>query len=1031
MTPMAEAAAEWTIYFYENITEDDNQAPDDRYDYYGTEDSLSLYEVMPNYTRNGYAMTSFNTESDGSGVEYEFDAEFGRTLPAGVDDITLYTQWEQVEDYYILYCGETTEDGKAYLLETGLDGEITLADGDVFDYDDDKVVVWRDRLNWEYYLAGETISINDNMILQAAERGTKAIRLYYQNEDHEWEDSIKVYRSEYSIIGSSYTSFADDLYFVGWNTEPDGTGTSFASDECAINAPDELYAQYILVPQDGYCVLIPNDSNESNFQFAKLENGKITLPDEVNGCKIAYWQEADRKYYPCGIEIAVKSGTELVGQPLDALGENRYFYIIDGNGGTTSTNSQYVAGYSNITFLRVNEFEKESAVLIGFKGKKTGTLYSFSDRIQDACKAEADENRIAEFTAEYENIDGDYIAYMGNGLQTAEGKDYYIQTGLDFDTSLPTAIQNPFELPDGKHFWGWSSTSSGYNNEWFSPGEEVRPSDNVLYAMSGRYCIVFHWTDEYGEDREVREIDSSYLFDPFGENENYIFSGWNTNSDGSGQWYVDGDKITVDSENGILHLYAQREMLPTSGYYYVLRDGKFDDGKCVKIVRMQNQTETIILPTEYGKDSILVAWSEDPYFDIRREEDNQNILIDNPKIHPIGSTMTIASGTYLYALQHDHILVQFNGNGVTDSDGKETKIYSTTTSWGDMELYSADKVFGTTPADKEFDSWNTAADGSGTSYKAGDSVSPGLYELFAQWINKAVDIVKPSEPATSTTSGSDTKKSISVSDSDHGDVSISPKKATKGKTVTITVEPDKGYEVDEVYVTDKNGKSVKVKDKGNGKYTFTMPDSKVEIEVTYTAVDETPTVIAAAPIVFAANYVDVSPNDWFASAVQYVSSAGLMQGSNGSFAPEDSMTRGMMAQILYNRDGNGVHFGATFPDVSLQAWYADAAAWSAANQIFIGYDNGMFGADDPITREQLAVILYNYARAKGYNISAVGELAVFTDGASVSGYAQTAMSWATGMGLMRGNNAYLNPKTPATRAEVAVILQQFFTFIMQ
>ena len=138
------------------------------------------------------------------------------------------------------------------------------------------------------------------------------------------------------------------------------------------------------------------------------------------------------------------------------------------------------------------------------------------------------------------------------------------------------------------------------------------------------------------------------------------------------------------------------------------------------------------------------------------------------------------------------------------------------------------------------------------------------------------------------------------------------------------------------------------------------------------------------------------------------------------------MTRAMLAQVLYNLEGKPAATGAPFQDVAPGQWYANAVAWAAENGIVSGYGNGRFGPNDPITREQLATILHRYASKKGYDTSASASLSGFSDSASVSGYAQEALSWAVGAKLVSGmgNNA-LNPAGTATRAQVATILMRF------
>ena len=272
---------------------------------------------------------------------------------------------------------------------------------------------------------------------------------------------------------------------------------------------------------------------------------------------------------------------------------------------------------------------------------------------------------------------------------------------------------------------------------------------------------------------------------------------------------------------------------------------------------------------------------------------------------------------------------------------------------------------------------------------------------------------------SSSSSGS-TRYTVSVEDTDNGSVKVSPTRASKGSTVTVTVKPDEGYELDKLTVTDKNGDSVKLTDKGDGKYTFKMPASKVTVEAVFTAVEPEPEGLP---------FTDVTSGDWFYDAVAYVYDKGMMEGTTDTtFAPAMNLTRSMIAQVLYNLEERPEAPGAAgFPDVAAGAWYADAVNWAAARGIVKGYDTGAFGPEDSVTREQLAAILYRYAQAKGYDTTQ-GGMAVreFSDSASISDWAQEAMAWAVNAQVLSGKgNGVLDPQGTATRAEVAQMLMNF------
>ena len=173
---------------------------------------------------------------------------------------------------------------------------------------------------------------------------------------------------------------------------------------------------------------------------------------------------------------------------------------------------------------------------------------------------------------------------------------------------------------------------------------------------------------------------------------------------------------------------------------------------------------------------------------------------------------------------------------------------------------------------------------------------------------------------------------------------------------------------------------------------------------------------------------DVSRSDWFYDDVRYVYENGIMDGTGAyRFAPNAQLTRAMIVTILYRMDGSPAMSGASdFKDVDSNKWFAKAVAWAAANGIVNGYGSGRFGPNDPVTREQLAAILYRYTAYRKASTASNGDnLASFSDLGTVSGYALESMNWAVGAGLLKGANGKLDPKANATRAQVAAIIHRY------
>lgn len=284
-----------------------------------------------------------------------------------------------------------------------------------------------------------------------------------------------------------------------------------------------------------------------------------------------------------------------------------------------------------------------------------------------------------------------------------------------------------------------------------------------------------------------------------------------------------------------------------------------------------------------------------------------------------------------------------------------------------------------------------------------------------------VTYTKPSSGGSSggSSSGKTTYK-VTTSAVNNGGVNASPSNAEKGATITITLSPDKGYKLDKLTVTDGSGKTVSTVKKSDTVYTFTMPASAVKVGVSYVKATETPS---------ETKFNDVSANDWFASAVDYVTGKGMMNGTaDNTFSPKANTTRGMVVTVLYRLENQPSTSAASFTDVASGAYYANAVAWANANGIVSGYGSGKFGPNDKVTREQLAAILYRYAQYKKYDVS-VGEdtnILSYNDAQSISSYAIPAIQWACGAGVVTGKSgSKLDPKGNATRAEVAAMLMRF------
>ena len=270
---------------------------------------------------------------------------------------------------------------------------------------------------------------------------------------------------------------------------------------------------------------------------------------------------------------------------------------------------------------------------------------------------------------------------------------------------------------------------------------------------------------------------------------------------------------------------------------------------------------------------------------------------------------------------------------------------------------------------------------------------------------------------TRRSSGGVTTYPVTVADTEYGTVTASHKRASRSTLITITATPDLGYELESLTVLDSRGEEITLTDKGDGKYTFTMPASKVTVEASF----------LPTPLPFE----DVTPGAWYESAVRYAYFHNIMEGmSETEFAPATALTRAMAAQILYNLEGqpdlSGENLGYPYEDVNAEEWYGNAVYWARITGVATGYGDGTFQPTDSITRQEFAQMLYNYAKYKGYDLTAEGDLSQFPDSGSVADWAEIAMSWANGNELINGHDdGTIDAAGTAIRAQAASILMRF------
>ena len=339
--------------------------------------------------------------------------------------------------------------------------------------------------------------------------------------------------------------------------------------------------------------------------------------------------------------------------------------------------------------------------------------------------------------------------------------------------------------------------------------------------------------------------------------------------------------------------------------------------------------------------------------------------------------------------------VTFDGNGGTPSVGSMT-----TTNQKLSSLPSASR------SSYSFDGWYTKKIG-GTKITT-DTLFTGNTTVYAHWTYTG--------GGSSGGSGS-TSYTISIREARNGDVTANRRSAPTGATVTIAVTPDSGYVLETITVTDKNGNDLRITDKGNGKYAFTMPGSKVEVKVTFM---EDNSVL---------NFFYDVPNDaYYYEAVKWAAENGITDGvGNSLFAPNQPCTRAQVVTFLWRAAGSPVvNYLMPFTDVDESAYYTEAIRWAASCGIVTGLTETTFGTNDVCTRAQAAAIIYRYAQAQGKGFTdAWMFLLPFTD---VPKWAYESAAWCYMNGVTTGvSETAFAPDNDCTRAQIVTFLWRAFS----
>lgn len=249
-----------------------------------------------------------------------------------------------------------------------------------------------------------------------------------------------------------------------------------------------------------------------------------------------------------------------------------------------------------------------------------------------------------------------------------------------------------------------------------------------------------------------------------------------------------------------------------------------------------------------------------------------------------------------------------------------------------------------------------------------------------------------------------------------GALEVNFPQAERGSRVTVTVTTEEAYTFSSLSVTaDSDSSPLEVTDLGGGKYRFIMPKGSVTVRVTLNW--DNP-------------YTDVTPNDPNRDGIEFATNNGLMNGTGGgNFRADDTFTRGQLVTVLWRLAGTPEAEGdVTFSDVDPNGYYIHALTWAASTKLVSGYPDGSFGPEDPVSREQLAVLLYRRAVADELDVTVEQEdlLAAYPDGETVAIYAKEAVAWAMDRKVLAARDGMVMPSQDCTRGEVATALYRIW-----
>ena len=1059
----------------------------------------------------------WNTEADGSGE----DIALPEQLSSNENNPTqLYAKIIHVATPATLFLLPTV-DGEDYLVLEKDDlsdhGLFTLPESSVF-LTDEPITGWGVYSNYgEDYLPGETFDPYADLY-RAYPRYGEYITIYYKDRSYDEEQNLS--KSYYFFEESGFPYISDRVYnhpepdeiLVGFNSQQDGTGVWIMETDAADSLPNEIYAIYEIIPESGNYVIIESE-NGFIIDGKKLtshvmtygEGGTVTLPVSLaDGTPVTLWSDGSAQY-PSGVPVTVTSDRTL--RPYVTLDEDNTG-IIYGDGGKTESGSEYlyvwaISSWGSLVDPQFRYFYKDGAAMVGYESED-GTEYSLNLRAEDVV-SECEENGApAKFNVQYNEVNAPFIQYIGRGGITASGEAYVIDDDAMSD-SVFTVQENMFTVPDGAVFLGWMDSDDDYGATFYDAGDTIDLNGRDHIALQACWSttyqthrVTYHYTDREGEEQEETLL-SSRVSPPNSASskpsswgnwgEDYLIAGWNTEPDGSGEWYREYDEFDLSGER-VINLYEQAIRLDQITGEYCILDYNSAGNPYYAVAMIENGTVT--LPeSDFG-------WWEPTMQTVATIG-----YIDELIPQLINGTIDAVNGMTFYEQVPDTTTLHENlGN-----NSEERTLYMfITTSNAEIQLPDANTTFDIEDSSIEFAGWNEKSDGSGRNMTSlfVPWLSNPPANLYAQWKDAyrpiAIPVTRPNDgPSTDDSDGWNDIQN-EVSDAIAGDaIDVDMNGETEvpseifneiaGKNVTISFNmgdgiswtidgqdipqdeaPEEtdlgismdthGIPVDVVNTVAGDLESVQFTLSHDGPFgfdmTLTVPlgnansgfwanlyyyvDGDLEFQTASRIREDgsaalrmthaSQYAIVIDTVSHAVPFEDVRASDWFYDAVSYVYANDLMDGvGDGLFDPDGEVTRAQLVTILWRLDGEPVvNYLMPFDDVASGEWYTEAVRWAAGEGIVNGVSETEFAPNSAVTREQFAAILYRYAVYKGHDVS-IGEdtnILSYADFAEISEYAISAMQWACGEGIITGVTASeLAPQGTATRAQAAAMLMRF------